>query len=179
MIRQPKRLTSASAYANDFNTLNGATRATQPVSTQGLGLLTTQSPLGVTRKQIQPPITIVSSTPASSGVVMVLKITVVGLGDYFTAVPLYGAATPMSVAKPHYSRPSMTTQVWDGASFTLSYSDDSHRTSDNGLGTVQNEVCYPRIAVDGILLAMKSSNGTGIVGVDWIEVTPRIWQKAI
>lgn len=97
--------------------------------------------------------------------------------DTFTAVEWDGTtegSTTFTIAKLSNFRRSLTSEVVDGVTITHSYADSNNRTSNDGT-FLQHEVLWPRLALNAIVVAAKSSNGTGLTSVEWIDLTPRVW----
>ena len=85
----------------------------------------------------------------------------------------YGSV--VNVAKMKEVRPSLTSEVVDGVTFTYTYTDDNHRSSSDGTSS-QNENCYPRYLIGKMLFASQASGGyTAVTGASWVDLTTRLW----
>jgi hypothetical protein len=102
--------------------------------------------------------------------------SVISGSDYFVALDTATTAS-VNIAKQVAWRTTTATDNIDGVPLTYNYSDTNHRVASDGNGNSQNENLYPRLVVNQTIFAMKSSNGTGVAGADWIEITPRVWVR--
>jgi hypothetical protein len=108
--------------------------------------------------------------------------TSVNSADYFSAYAFDGgvtSGTEFNVAKSIPGRmPALS--VIEGVTFSYTYVDDSHRTSDDG-ETTEDQVMFPRFAVgDTAWYAAVNVSGVTVSGADLkkIEVnTAREWVK--
>lgn len=87
---------------------------------------------------------------------------------------LIEGASTITIAKLENYRMSNVSELVDGTTITHVYSDANHRTSYDGVVT-QHEVLWPRYALDAVIVAAKSSNGTGVANADYFDLTPRVW----
>jgi hypothetical protein len=116
--------------------------------------------------------------------IQVFQITAIYSDDLFSAQTWDGTTlggTDIFIAKQSNFRPSLTTEIVDGVTISHTYSDDNHRTSNDGANS-QNEVCWPRFAVGNEIVAALSTNGTPVSDtssppqpVEWIDLTNRVW----
>ena len=110
--------------------------------------------------------------------------------DYFMAKTWDGTnlgTDEVAVAKQIIYRPSVTSVTILGTSITYVYSDDNHRTSDDGVNPVQSEELYWPFEVDsgttnGIVFVATLSTPTGVVDASsnpimLIDMTQHVWAK--
>lgn len=123
---------------------------------------------------------------AGGGTSTTYQITAIYDADFFTVQTLASDGVTLGgvnilVAKKRDFRTSLTTEVVDGVTINHTFSDDNHRTSDDGSNS-QNEVCWPRFVVGAEIQAAICSNGTPVLDIDenvinLIDQTNRVWMK--
>jgi hypothetical protein len=137
-------------------------------------------------------------TTAAPLVIQMFALTTLPGGDVVKGKTWNGSAlggSEVTIAKPHRLRKSIASEKID--SITITYATpggtadvDNNRTASDGT-TPEAQVVYPRYttltrlgeATPGtnslaLIVAAKPANGTGIAGVDWIEVLPaRVWAR--
>lgn len=128
---------------------------------------------------------------SSSGGTSQYKITGIpgGNKDYFLAASwdgtTLGTDDEFTIAKQFVYRPSITSVTILGTAITYVYSDDNHRTSDDGVNPVQSEELYWPFEVDsgstnGIVIASTLDVPTGVLDADGndifiLDMTAHIW----
>ncbi len=115
--------------------------------------------------------------PQGGAGAQIFQITAIDFTDSFSAQAWDGTSLSgpiITIAKQIDFRPSFTTQVVDGVTVTHVFSDDNHRTSDDGVNS-QTEVCQPRFAVGNEVVVAQSLNSTPVAGADYIDLTDRVW----
>lgn len=126
------------------------------------------------------------TAPAAASNTKTFQITAIGYDDFFTAQTLDTdgvtlGGTDILIAKKIDFRMTLVSEVVDGVTITHTFSDENHRTSDDGSNS-QNEVCWPRYVVGAEIQAALCSNGTPVGDgetppndVEWIDLTSRVW----
>lgn len=120
---------------------------------------------------------VVFEIPPGGTSVEVFQITAIDGSDSFSAQAWDGtnlSGPVLKIAKQLNFRTSLTSEVVDGVTIAHTFSDDNHRTSDDGVN-IQNEICWPRFAVGNEVTISKSLNGTPVAGADYIDETDRVW----
>lgn len=123
-----------------------------------------------------------SSGGGGSSTVTTYQITAIGNSDYFTAQTWDGTTlggADVLIAKKIDFRESLVTETVDGVTITHTFSDDNHRTSNDGTNN-QDEVCWPRFVVGAEIQAAQCSNATPVLDgggkpIEWIDLTERVW----
>jgi hypothetical protein len=114
------------------------------------------------------------SVSFTAGVGTVKKMTVTTInGDYLVCSD---GTNSFDVAKWPENRTSLLSETIDGVDIDYSYSSSNQRTADDGTNT-QTEVLYRRYVTGDVIFAVLSENGTGVTGVDWVEMSPRVWLR--
>jgi hypothetical protein len=121
---------------------------------------------------------------SAPGDIQTFQISALNAGrDYYTARTWDGAVTgtvDFLIAKTYDFRPSSLNETVDGVALVHAFTDDNHRTTDDGTNPVQNEVCWPRFAVGNEVQAELCANGTPVKDasgnvIPWIDATKRVW----